>query len=101
MLQQDLPGDYVVATGETHSIQEFCDSAFTVADHPIVWVGDGLDKKAIDLKTGKVVVKINEKLYRPAEVDMLVGDATKIRALGWKPEVGFEQLVEMMIEGDL
>jgi len=101
ILQQEFPGDYVIATGETHSIQEFCDSAFMVAGHPIVWVGEGLDKKAIDLKTGKVVVKINEKLHRPAEVDMLVGDSTKIRALGWEPEVGFEQLVEMMVEGDL
>ncbi len=85
MLQQDQPGDYVVATGQTHSVRRFCELAFAYA---------GLDYRDY--------VVVDERFFRPAEVDLLVGDASRAREkLGWKPEVSFEQLVEMMVEADL
>jgi len=85
MLQQDQPGDYVVATGQTHSVRRFCELAFAYA---------GLDYRNY--------VVVDERFFRPAEVDLLVGDPSRAREkLGWKPEVSFEQLVEMMVEADL
>jgi GDPmannose 4,6-dehydratase len=85
MLQQDQPGDYVVATGQTHSVRRFCELAFACA---------GLDYRNY--------VVVDERFFRPAEVDLLVGDPSRAREkLGWKPEVSFEQLVEMMVEADL
>jgi GDPmannose 4,6-dehydratase len=85
MLQQDTPDDFVVSTGETHSVREFCEVAFGHV---------GLDWEEF--------VVIDEAFYRPAEVDLLVGDAAKARdALGWKPEVGFQELVTMMVDADM
>lgn len=102
MLQQDEPDDYVVATGEHHSVREFVERAAGVAGFDIAWEGDGLDEVGIDRKTGKTIVGINPKFFRPAEVDLLLGDPTKARnVLGWKPDVTFDRLVELMTEADL
>jgi len=102
MLQQDVPDDYVIATGETHSVREFVELAFKKASIDIAWEGKGVDEKGVDSKTGNVVVKVEPGFFRPAEVHQLVGDASKAqKELGWKPEVSFEELIEMMGEADL
>ncbi len=102
MLQQDEPDDYVIATGESHTVREFVELAFKVVGIDIVWEGKGLDERGVDFKTGKVLVKVDPKFFRPAEVHQLVGDASKARErLGWKPQVSFEELIEMMVEADL
>lgn len=102
MLQQDEPDDYVVATGETHTVREFCQRAGEVAGFDFEWEGEGEDEVARDRKTGQVVIKVDPKFYRPAEVDLLIGDPAKAKAkLGWEPEVKFSQLVELMMRADL
>lgn len=102
MLQQDKPDDYVIATGVAHSVREFAELAFKVVGINIRWEGKGLEEKGIDAKTGKVLIRVDPQLFRPAEVHLLLGDASKAReVLGWKPEVSFEQLVQMMVESDL
>lgn len=102
MLQQDTPDDYVIATGETHTIREFCEEAFKIAGFEIIWQGSGLDEKGIDKKTGKVLIEIDPKYFRPAEVDLLIGDSTKARQkLNWQPKVKFKELVKIMMEADL
>ncbi|MDC7126406.1 MAG: GDP-mannose 4,6-dehydratase [Spirochaetales bacterium] len=102
MLQQENPDDYVVSTGETHKVREFCELAFKAADIDLHWDGKGLDEVGIDKKTGKKVLYVNEKFYRPAEVDLLIGDPKKASTkLGWKPDCTFESLVEMMVKKDL
>lgn len=102
MLQQSEPDDYVIATGETHSVREFVEIAFKFAGFDIVWEGKGLEEKGIDRKTGRVVVEISPEFFRPAEVDILIGDATKAREkLGWSPNTRFEDLVRIMVEADL
>jgi GDPmannose 4,6-dehydratase len=102
MLNQSHPDDYVVSTGVTHSVREFCDLAFKVAGYSIEWQGEGEHEKGIDKKSGKVLVCVNERWYRPAEVDFLIGNPAKAkRTLGWKPEVDFQGLVTMMVEADL
>lgn len=101
MLQQDVPDDYVIATGESHSVREFVVAAAKALEIPLAWEGAGLDEVAKDAQ-GKVILTINKQFYRPAEVDALRGDATKAREkLGWKPEVSFEELVAMMARADL
>jgi GDPmannose 4,6-dehydratase len=101
MMQADKPDDYVVATGQTHSVREFCESAFAHIDTPLRWVGKGLEEHGIG-PNGQVLVEIDARYFRPAEVDVLQGDATKARReLGWQPTVGFHQLVRMMVESDL
>ncbi|QDU38702.1 GDP-mannose 4,6-dehydratase [Maioricimonas rarisocia] len=101
MLQTDEPDDYVIATGETHSVREFCELAFQVADMPLTWEGSGLDEVGIT-SDGTVRVRIDPRYFRPAEVDLLLGDASKARReLGWEPKVHFEELVRMMVEADL
>lgn len=98
MLQQDEPGDYVVATGETHSVREFVEYAAGRLGFDIEWKGEGLNEEGVDKNTGKTIIKIDEKYFRPAEVDLLLGDATKAqKALGWKPSVSFHELVDMML----
>jgi GDPmannose 4,6-dehydratase len=100
MLQQDVPDDYVVATGETHTVREFVESAFRAAGHSIRWEGSGLAETGFD-ETGRIVLRINRAFYRPAEVDVLIGDATKAQTvLGWSPRVTFERLVERMVAHD-
>ena len=101
MLQQDSPNDYVIATGVTHSVREFLESAFRAAGHCIRWEGSGLSEVGVD-ETGRTVVRIQEKFYRPAEVDLLVGDASKARReLGWAPAISFDTLVQRMVAHDM
>lgn len=102
MLQQDEPDDYVIATGEAHSVREFVERAGQVAGFDVVWKGKGADEVGRDRKSGKVIVEVDPNFYRPAEVDLLIGDASKAkRELGWTPKVKFEQVVEIMMEADL
>jgi GDPmannose 4,6-dehydratase len=102
MLQQEKPDDYVVATGETRSVREFIEKAAEIAGFQLEWEGKGVDEVGRDKKTGKVVVEIDPKFYRPSEVDMLQGDASRARKqLGWEPRVKFDQLVEIMMKADL
>ncbi|OIO19901.1 MAG: GDP-mannose 4,6-dehydratase [Candidatus Magasanikbacteria bacterium CG_4_10_14_0_8_um_filter_32_14] len=99
MLQQPEPDDYVVATGETHSVREFVEEAAPYFGFDIEWQGNGLKEKGIDKKTGKTLIEIDEKYFRPAEVDILLGDATKAKEkLGWEPKTRFKELVKIMCE---
>jgi GDPmannose 4,6-dehydratase len=102
MLQQDFPDDYVLATGETHSVRKFVELVAEVVGFNLVWEGAGQEERGIDLRTGKVIVCVNPEFYRPAEVDLLVGNPEKARSrLGWSPRVGFSELVRMMAERDM
>jgi GDPmannose 4,6-dehydratase len=99
MLQQPEPDDYVIATGEQHSVREFVDAAARVIDMPIEWIGDGLDERGT--WNGRTVVAVDAGYFRPTEVDSLLGDATKARQrLGWKPKIQFEALVREMAQAD-
>jgi len=102
MLQQDSPDDYVISMNETHSVRDFIEIAAAHLDMKIVWTGEGIDEIGTDLYTGRIIVKINPAFYRPAEVDLLLGDSTKARTeLGWRPQHTFESLVKDMIDSDL
>ena len=102
ILQQDKPEDYVLATGETHSIREFCELAFKEIGVIISWKGEGENEEGVDETTGKTVVKINPEFFRPAEVDLLLGDPTKAeKELDWERKVDFPGLVKLMVEHDL
>ena len=102
ILQQDEPDDYVLATGEMHSVREFVERAFAEVDIRIAWQGKGVDEKGIDAATGRVLVRIDPRYFRPTEVDLLIGDPTKARSkLGWRHTVSFETLVAEMVAADL
>ncbi|XP_025424215.1 GDP-mannose 4,6 dehydratase [Sipha flava] len=102
MLQQDMPQDFVIATGEMHSIREFVEKAFQHIGKTIIWEGTGLNEVGKEESTNIVRVKVNAKYFRPTEVELLLGDATKAKTiLGWSPKVNFEQLVHDMMEADL
>lgn len=103
MLQSDKPDDYVVATGEQHSVREFCKLAFKYAGIDIEFKGIGLDEVGVDKKTGKVLIEVSPAFYRPTDVVNLLGDPTKAKeALGWNPtQTSFEQLVKIMVESDM
>ena len=102
MLQQEQPDDYVVATGEMHSVREFIEKSFGYLGHTIVWKGKGVDEVGIDKDSNKIVVRIDPRYFRPAEVEQLLGNPAKAkRVLGWEPEVKFEQLVKLMTDGDI
>ena len=102
MLQQEQPDDYVVATGEMHSVREFIEKSFGYLGHTIVWKGKGVDEVGIDKESNKVVVRIDPRYFRPSEVEQLLGNPAKAkRVLGWEPEVKFDQLVRIMTEGDI
>lgn len=102
MLQQSTPDDYVIATGETHSVKEFVEVAFRYVGRTIKWEGEGLNETGKDADSGKVLVRINPKYFRPTEVDVLLGDATKAKEkFGWKPTITFEELVKDMMDADL
>lgn len=102
MLQQDKADDYVIATNETRTVREFVETAFACVDINVKWHGEGVEEVGIDDATGKVVVKINPKFFRPAEVDILIGDPTKAESeLDWKREISFKELVERMIKNDM
>lgn len=101
MLQQDVADDYVLATGETTTIRDFFTAAGAALDMDIQWSGTGADETGVDAKTGKLVMQVNPKFYRPAEVELLIGDATKAREkLGWVPQVDVRQLAMMMARSD-
>ena len=101
MLQQDSPEDYVLATNETHTVREFAELAFKHVGITIKWEGKDEKERGIDVETGKILVEINPRYYRPTEVDLLLGDASKAeKELGWKPKIKFEELVELMVEAD-
>lgn len=102
ILQQDKPDDYVLATGETHTIREFVELAFKEIGIEIEWRGTGIDEVGVDKKTGKTFVKINPEFFRPSEVDILLGNPAKAeKVLGWKRKVDFPGLVKLMVEHDL
>ena len=101
MLQQDKPDDYVIATGETHSVREFIEKSFGRLGMTLKWEGKGSDEKGINAENGKVIVNVDPKYYRPTEVEHLIGDPSKARkGLGWEPEVKFDRLVEIMTDAD-
>jgi GDPmannose 4,6-dehydratase len=101
MLQQDAPEDYVIATGQTHTVREFAETAFQELDMPIEWKGTGADEKGIVRSTGKVVVQVDPRYYRPTEVDLLIGDASKAKQkLGWQSKTTFADLVKLMVKAD-
>lgn len=103
MLQQDNPEDYVIATGEMHSVREFCTLAFKEAGIDIEWKGSGLEEKGIEKSTGRVLIEVSPRYFRPAEVDQLQGNPTKAKTqLGWNPrQTNFEDLVRIMVQYDL
>lgn len=102
MLQQEEADDYVIATNETRTVREFVDTAFKHVGMDIVWEGEGVDEIGKDKATGKVVVKVNPKFFRPAEVELLIGNPEKAeKALGWEREISFAELVERMVKNDL
>lgn len=103
ILQQPVPDDYVIATGEQHSVREFCELAFSRVGINLRWEGEGADEKGIDTKTGKVIVEVSPDFYRPTDVVNLWGDPTKARKmLGWNPQkTSFQQLVNLMVDADM
>ena len=102
MLQQDEPDDYILATQEQHSVREFVELAFGYCGIELDWQGSGVDERGTDKSTGKVLIDVNPKYFRPTEVDNLMGDFTKARTqLGWSPKTSFKELVKMMVEHDL
>jgi len=102
MLQQDIPEDYVIATGAQHSVREFVDAAAKCLKMRIQWQGSGVDKQGVDQDTGNVIVAVDPRYFRPAEVESLLGDPAKAESkLGWKPEISFEMLVAEMVKQDL
>lgn len=102
MLQQDQPDDYVIATSETRTVREFVQAAFSAAGMDIEFRGSGMDETAVDKATGKTVVKVNSKFFRPAEVELLIGDPSKAeKLLGWRRKVSFQELVTRMVKNDL
>jgi GDPmannose 4,6-dehydratase len=102
MLQQDKPDDYVVATGEMHSVREFIEQAFGHVGIEVAWEGEGVKETGKNKATGDVIVRMDPRYYRPAEVDQLLGDPSKAKKqLGWEPKVKFAELVKIMTEGDL
>ena len=102
MLQQQHADDYVVATGEQHSVREFLEAAAQAVDVCIEWRGHGVDEVGVDTSTGRVIVRIDPRYFRPTEVDSLVGDPAKVKtALGWEPKVSFPELVQEMMAHDL
>jgi GDPmannose 4,6-dehydratase len=103
MLQQPEPEDYVIATGENHSVREFVTLAFRNAGIELRWEGSGIDEKGIDTATGRILVVVDPRFFRPSEVEQLLGDPTKARTrLGWNPQkTSFEELVRIMVENDM
>lgn len=102
MLQQDKPNDYVIASGKTHTVREFCDMAFDEVGITLAWNGSGITEQGIDTKTGKTVVQVDPRYFRPAEVDLLWGNPEKAaRELGWKSKTPLRELVRLMVRYDL
>ena len=102
ILQQDMPDDYVLATGESHTVREFVELAFDISGRKIVWRGTGTEEIGVDGETGQTLVEIDARYFRPTEVDILQGDATKARErLGWRHRIGFEELVKDIVDSDM
>lgn len=102
MLQQDEPDDYVIATGETHTVREFVEETCRLLDIDLIWKGKGADEVGIDRNTDKEIIRIDPYFFRPCEVDLLCGDYSKAKKkLGWEPKVKFKELVKLMVEHDL
>jgi GDPmannose 4,6-dehydratase len=102
MLQRDKPEEFIIATGENHTVREFADLAFRYAGYDLRFEGEGADEVGLDVKTGRTLVRVNPKFFRPAEVDTLLGNPAKAkRVLGWTPEIRFEDLVRIMVEADM
>jgi GDPmannose 4,6-dehydratase len=102
MLQQDKAEDFVISTGETHTVREFCELAFKEINYEIIWTGNGINEKGVNKETGKVVVEVDAKYFRPSEVDLLMGDNSKAKEiLGWNPKISFLELVNLMVKSDL
>jgi GDPmannose 4,6-dehydratase len=102
MLQQSKPDDFVVATGETHTVREFVERAARIAGYELAWEGKGASEKGRDTRTGKLIIEVDPHFFRPAEVDLLLGDPSKAKKqLGWQPRVRFAELVEVMMKADL
>ena len=101
MLQQDTPDDYVLSTNEFHSVREFVEKSFSMRNYKIEWKGEGVNEIGYDVNTGKELIFVSEKYFRPTEVEELLGDSTKAREkLGWNPETTFDQLVQEMVDSD-
>ncbi len=102
ILQQDKPGDYVLASGETHSVREFAELAFKEVGINLEWRGSGVNEKGYDRDTGRIYVEVNPKYFRPAEVELLWGDPGRAeKELGWKRKTSFKELVHMMVDADM
>lgn len=102
MLQHDTPDDFVIATGETYTVREFVDKAFNRVNIDLLWEGKGTEEKGIDKKSGKVIVEIDQRYFRPAEVEVLLGNPAKaIKELGWQPQTSLDELVNIMVDYDL
>ena len=102
ILQQDEPDDFVIATGRTHTVREFCENTFRCVDIDLIWEGEGKEEKGYDGKTGNILIEVDPRYFRPTEVDMLLGDATKAHdRLGWQPRYSLESMIEEMVESDL
>ena len=102
MLQEDQPDDFVIASGETHSVREFVTLAYECAGIEVEWVGEGVDEKALESGSGRVLAEVDPEYFRPAEVDYLIGDCSKARdRLGWSPTLDFAGLVEIMVRRDI
>jgi len=102
MLQQDSPDDFVIATGEQHSVRDFIQHAASLLGMRMEWTGKGTEERGIDAKSGRTIVKVDPGYFRPTEVETLLGDPSKARkVLGWKAETSFERLVEEMVAEDL
>jgi GDPmannose 4,6-dehydratase len=102
MLQQDTPDDYVISTGEAHSVREFAQAAFQYAGYDLVWEGKGMQEKGIDAKTQRVLIEVHPRYFRPLETEFLLGDKTKAKEkLGWESKIKFEELVRLMVDADM
>ena len=103
MLQTNKPEDFVIATGEQYSVREFVELAFKIISVEIKWIGEGINEKGINKKTGETIIEIDPRYYRPAEVETLLGDPSKAKnELNWNPkETSFEKLVEIMVKHDI
>lgn len=102
ILQYEKPQDWIIATGQTHTVREFVELAFKQIGIKVVWHGHGVNEKGYDAQTGRLLVAIDERYFRPSEVELLIGDSTQARIkLGWQPETSFEELVALMVKEDL
>ena len=102
IVQQDKPDDYVLATGEKHSVREFAEKAFACVGRSIEWHGSGIDEKGLEARSGRVLIEVDARYFRPTEVDLLVGDPSKAqKRFGWQHKTSFDDMVKEMVVADL